>query len=132
MNYFRVYVDFNRYVQIYDYEYEKALYAFLKGQPVVFENGAVSRIESILPDVNRMMGWNSDYKPNQDNNAEIESCRRSARPFMEKIKDRVEYLIDTKQENLIGKNVDIPELSAPKNPEISTISKELSDKFKIN
>lgn len=129
--YFKVHQDFSRYVPIGEEEYEKAIYAFLKGSPAVFEAGAISRIEGIFPDLNKMNGWYSDYKPNQDDNAEIETAREIAGKFTAKIKEKVQYLISTKQEHLIGKNVDIPELSAPKNPELSAISKELSDKFKI-
>ena len=129
--YFKVYQDFSRYVPIEEEEYEKAIYAFIKGKSAVFEAGAVSRIEGVFPDLNKMNGWYSDYKPNQDDNGELENAREVANKITSKIKERVQYLIDTKQENLIGKNVEIPELSAPKNPEISAISKELSDKFKI-
>lgn len=129
--YFKVYKDFNRYVPIKADEYEKALYAFIKGRPAIFENGAVSRIESILPDLNRMCGWYSDYKPNQDDNAEIDRAKNMVKPFMIKTKEKVEYLMETKQEHLIGKNVEIPELNKPENPQISEVIKRLSDKLKI-
>lgn len=129
--YFKVHQDFSRYIPIEEEEYEKAIFAFLKGRPAVFENGAVSRIEGIFPDLNKMNGWYSDYKPNQDDNAEIENAREIAGKFTAKIKDKVQYLIDTNQEHLIGKNVEIPELEKPQRKEISEATKQLSDKFKI-
>lgn len=131
MRHFKVYQDFNRYVPIEEDEYEKALYAFLKGKPAIFEMGAVSRIESITPDLNKMLGWYSDYKPNADDNADLDRVREGIRPYMAKIKERVQYLIETKQEHLIGKNVEVPELDKPQNNPLSGEIKSLGDKFRV-
>ena len=129
--YFKVYQDFSRYVPIKEEEYEKAIYAFLKGKSAIFDAGVVSRIEGIFPDVNKMNGWYSDYKPNQDDNREIEQAREIANKFTSKIKDKIQYLIANGKEDLIGKNVDIPELSAPKDNPVSKEVKELADKLKV-
>jgi len=132
MLYFKVYQDYTRFVPIDENEYEKAIYAFLKGKPAIFEMGAVSRIESIIPDLNKINGWYSDYKPTADDSAELDKAREKAKPFMAKVKEKVQYLISTKQEHLIGKNVEIPELSAPTNHTLSGEIKNLSGKFNVN
>lgn len=131
MIYFKVYQDYTKFVPIDETEYEKALYAFIKGKPAIFEMGAVSRIESIIPDLNKINGWYSDYKPTADDNAELEQAKRKAQPYMARIKERVQYLIENKKENLIGKNVEIPELEKPQNPQLQEATKQLADKFKV-
>lgn len=131
MIHFKVYQDYTKFVPIDETEYEKAIYAFLKGKPAIFEMGAVSRIESIIPDLNKINGWYSDYKPNADDSAEIERAKNIARPFMAKVKERVQYLITTKQENLIGKNVEIPELENSKQHQLTGDVENLANKFKV-
>lgn len=128
--YFKVYQDFSRYIPIDETEYEKALYAFKMGKGAIFEAGAVSRIEGIFPDLNRMNGWNSDYKQTQDDNNEIERARLVATKFAAKTKERVDYLIATKQEHLIGKGVEIPELETPTQHKLSGEIKNLASTFK--
>ena len=60
--YFKVYKDFNNFISIDDTEIEKALRAFKAQTGAIFEGGATARIEAILPDNVRMMGWNEGYK----------------------------------------------------------------------
>lgn len=131
MLYFKVYQDFTKFVPIDETEYEKAIYAFLKGKPAIFEMGAVSRIESIIPDLNKINGWYSDYKPTADDSAELDKAKEKAKPFMAKIKERVQYLMETKQENLIGKNVAIPELENKQQHQLTGEVEKLADKFKM-
>lgn len=131
MIYFKVYQDYSKFVPIDETEYEKAIYAFLKSRPAIFELGAVSRIESIIPDLNKINGWYSDYKPNADDSAEIEKAKEIARPFMAKMKEKVQYLIETKQEHLIGKNIVVKELEEKQTHQLSGSVKTLVDKFKI-
>ena len=128
---FKVYKDFNNFILIDEDELEKALYAFQTGSGVMFDMGAMSHIESIMPDYNSACGWYSDYKPNQDDNAELDNIKPLFSKLISKTKERIQYLIETKQENLIGKNVEIPELSRTKNPQLNEATKELSDKMKI-
>jgi tryptophan 2,3-dioxygenase len=130
-NYFKVYTDFANYIPIDGDEYEKAIYAFMKGKPVVFKNGAATRIEKILPDYNKMCGWNSDYKITPDEYSEIEAAKKLNSKFSSEVKAKVEYLIATKQEHLIGKEVKIPELEAPQTHALSAASAELVTKFKV-
>ena len=130
--YFKVYVDFTKYIPIDETELEKAIYAFQTGKPVIFENGAASRIESIIPDYNKGLGWYSDYKPNQDDNAELETIKPKYSGYVGLIKEKIQYLISKGKTELIGKNIEIPELSAPKE---NTLKKEIDgllDKFTIH
>ena len=131
MRYFKVYQDFKKFVPIDETEIEKALYAFQESTGAVFKDGAVSRVESVIPDLNKSLGWYSDYVPNQDDNADIDRARKEYAGFIGMIKDKIQYLIANGKEDLIGKNVEIPELSAPKDNPISGEIKSLSDKFKI-
>lgn len=113
---FKVYTDYSNYIPIEDDELEKALHAFIKGFPVVFFNGAASRIESIVPDYNATMGWSRGYKLNADDYNEISEAgvdRACKKLFSEK-KEKVTYLIKNGQERLIGQNVPVPALDGPK------------------
>ena len=108
--YFKVYLDFNRYIPIDHTELEKALHAFITGKPVVFEMGAASRIESVVPDFNRTLGWNSDYKPTADDQADLESIKPAYLGYVGKVKEKVQNLISQRQEHLIGKNIEVLKL----------------------
>ncbi len=129
--YFKVYTDFTRYIPIDETELEKAFYAFQTGRPVVFDLGATNRIESIIPDFNKELSWYSDYKPNADDNSDIDKVRPKYAKYIIATKEKIQYLLKTGKTNLIGKNIDIPELSTPKENPISKEVKELSDKFKV-
>ena len=111
--YFKVYTDFTRYIPIDETELEKALYAFQTGNPVIFENGAVTRIESIIPDFNQSLGWYSDYKPNQDDNEYLDKIKRNYSGIIGEVKERIQFLLHTNRKHLIGKNIEIPELDKP-------------------
>lgn len=130
--YFKVYEDFARYIQIDETELEKALYAFQTGKGVIFENGALNRVESVLPDLNKECGWNADYKPQADDFPYLEAVKPKYAGIVGKTKDKIQYLIQKGRQDLIGKNVYIPELNQPQNPEISEATKQLAEKFKIH
>ena len=108
--YFKVYIDYQNYISIDETELEKALYAFETGEPVVFEMGAASRIQSIIPDFNKALGWYSDYKPKDVDQGDLEPVKIDYRDYMSKTKEKVQYLMEHGQANLIGKNLDVPEL----------------------
>lgn len=106
----KIYKSFNESFTVDETELEKAIYAFVTGKPVLFNNGAAMRhVESIMPDWHSAMGWNEGYKLTADDHAEIRRYRMDdkIRQKYQIAKDRVNYLIDHKQENLIGKNVEI-------------------------
>lgn len=89
--YFKVYRDYTNYIPIEEHELEKAMRAFQDGAGAVFENGATSRIEAIIPDDNRIMGWNPGYKPTPEEQGEISRDPKcvSARRLMSGIKEHI-------------------------------------------
>jgi hypothetical protein len=113
--YFKVYIDFTRYIPIDQTELEKALYAFQTGKPVMFEMGAATRIESIIPDFNKSAGWSSDYKPTADDFADIDRVKPRYTGYIGKIKEKINILIQSGKTNLIGKNIPMEELLNPEN-----------------
>ena len=127
MKYYRVYTDFKGFIPIDETELEKALGAFKLQVGVVFKEGATDKIQKVIPDFHRIMGWNYGYELTPEDFNLIENdpeCIETKKLFGQ-VKDRVEYLVATKQINLIGKNVEIKELNSA-----SDLSKQLSDKFK--
>ncbi len=131
MLYFKVFKDFTNYIPIDETELEKALAAFKFGTAVILKNGALEKIESVLPDLNRSMGWNPSYKLGDDDWNDIRSkgIDHKLQELHEKTRNKIEYLIETKQTHLIGKNVHVDMPEKPK--EISEGAKMLADKFKV-
>mgnify|MGYP001564308713 FL=1 len=94
-------------------ELEKAICAFLTGNPVVFNAGAAVRhIDSIVPDYHAVMGWNEGHKLSVDDHAELNKydIPHKLRNAYEEKTRKVKYLVSSKQEHLIGKNVELPKL----------------------
>lgn len=91
MRHFKVFTNFTSYIPIDETELEKALKAFQKGVGVIFENGATQRIESIIPDDVKMMGWNDGYKPVPEELGEISRDKTciSARRLMAQVKEHL-------------------------------------------
>ena len=125
------------YIQIEESELEKAYYCFLNKKDSIYTGGAVkgSEIIAIQPDYHRTMGWNRGYKlgPDDYNELREKGIDRKMQLQLENTKDKVQYLIQTKQENLIGKNAQIPALEKGREmPEdIKKISGEIANNFKI-
>lgn len=122
--------DFTNYVPIDETELEKALAAFRFGTSAIFKNGALEKMGDIMPDYNRTMGWNPSHRLDDDDWADIRSkgVDTKLRELNQSTKEKIDYLIETGQQNLIGKNahVEIPKRSQ----NISDSVKSLSDKFK--
>lgn len=129
--YFKVYIDFTRYISIDETELEKALYAFQTGKPVIFELGAANRIESIIPDFNKELGWYSDYKPNADDMGDIERVKPKYAKHLSATKEKIQFLLKTGKTELIGKNIVIPELENKQPHQLTGEVKNLADKFKV-
>lgn len=124
---------------------EKAYQAFLTGNRVIFNNGRACRgqdIMSIQEDWHREMGWNKNYRDEEGNvkNYELSNddwhdikLRKIDKKYsgvLADVKSKVEYLIESGQENLIGKeNVNIKLPEKPK--ELSEASKMLSEKMSL-
>ena len=129
MKYFRVFTDYTEFIPIDQGELEKALYAFITGSPVVFENGATTRIERIVPDYHREMGWPYGHKLSPDDWNEINDSGKALqyRGIVAKATDRVKFLIDARRTSEIGSGVDIPELAARNPlPGVSELAKKMT------
>lgn len=129
------------YIEIKRDELEKAEYCFLLKKDAIYSGGAVkgSEILAIQPDFHKTMGWNRGYKLGAEDYAELKAkgIDRKMQIELENTRDKIQFLIKTKQENLIGQNINIPELTATKGnvegekSEIKKITDKLADKFKI-
>lgn len=123
------------YIEIGDDELEKAYGAFLMKKDSVYSGGAVrgSEIIAIQPDYHRTMGWNRGYKLGEFDYADLKSkgIENKMRNRIANVKDKVQYLIQSDKVDLIGKNLDIPELSAPKETVFKEITSEVANKFQL-
>lgn len=99
------------YIEIDSNELEKAYFAFLTKKDAVYSGGAVrgSEIIAIQPNYHKVMGWNRGHKLDDYDFAELreKGIDRKMQLELSSKKEKVQYLINTKQEKLIGKNVDI-------------------------
>ena len=120
MRYFKIKVGYDKdeFVSIDETELELALHVFLTEGKAIFKNGVVrgKDIIGITEDWHKAMGINPEWKLGTDDWNEIEKrgLKTAYKGMISGAKDRVHHLIKTKQEHLIGKNVEIPELEAPK------------------
>lgn len=105
--YFKVYRSFSDFVSIDESELEKAMHAFLENIPVVLKQGAVSRIESIMPDYHRPMKWNYAHELTEEDYQELKryGVMKAYEGVIGEVKERVQHLIDSKQEHLIGQKM---------------------------
>lgn len=114
--------DAEDYVPISAEELEKAMWAHMRGKNVAFEQGSVSgeRIVAVQPDYHTAMGWNRGYTLGADDFEELAQygVDKSHQKFLRIAKDRIQHLVENKQEHLIGKNVPIPEIDNTKKPKL--------------
>ena len=108
----------DNYIPIDADELEKAIYAHMTLARAAFRSGSADFSRGgifIQPDFTAAMGWTRGYKLGVEDFAEIErhGMDTKHRMFEQKTKDRIEYLVKEKQEHLIGKNVEIPQLERP-------------------
>ena len=119
MRYFHIKYGFsaNEIKPIDHTEVEKAIYCHLTGKVGVFKNGSVSGVNIIEvgPDYNAELGWAPDHKldGHDFNDLDREGLRDKYTQYIASQKERVQYLMHTKQEHLIGKGAKIPELERP-------------------
>jgi hypothetical protein len=125
------------YIEITEEELEKACYCFLMKKDSIYSGGAVkgSEILAIQPDYHRTMGWNRGYKLQVGDFRELNQTGvdRKMQIVIEKVKDKVQYLLKNNKEDLIGKGFNIQELEKPKEmpKEIQGRLKDINNKFKI-
>lgn len=128
-------IGFNNSLSIDSSELEKALFIHLTGKTAIFKEGSMSgtSISSIVPDFNKIMGWNEGYKLLAEDHSEIARSKEcsEAKKLVEETKEKINYLMETNQQDLIGKNVVI-ELQKKEIPkEISEGAKSLANIFKV-
>jgi hypothetical protein len=136
MNDFKIITGFTpeEYIPIDETELERAIYVHLSGSKSAFKNGSISgdKIHSVQPDFHRAMGWNRGYKLGPDDYAELaeKGVDKAHYKEIERARERVQYLVEHKQTDLIGKGVIIPELE--KTPQFSNETKRLAAGMRIN
>jgi hypothetical protein len=121
-------------------ELEKALYAQKFGVPVLLGGKQISgkEIKVIEPDYNYYTGWYESYQPNTpEDMLQIErDCPKYLDETIRHYRERVDLLLATGRKQLVGKNVDLPELTKPAMRELPTelkqISSSITDKFKVS
>jgi len=134
--FFKVKYGFNAsdQVSIEESELEKALYAQIKGVPIQLGQAYINgrNIISVTPHWHKHTGWYDYYEPNggEDWNQIKRDCP-SYEGVIESYKTKIQYLLQSGKENLVGKNTHIPELETVKQKEVSPEVKQLADKFKI-
>lgn len=106
--------DDSQFISIDETELESALYCFMTDAKGIFKNGVCrgKDIIGITEDWHGAMGWNPTHVLDDDDWNEIRGRGVADRyaGYIGNIKEKIQYLISTKQEHLIGKNVEIPEL----------------------
>ncbi len=123
--------DFTNYLPIDETELEKALVAFRLGKSAIFKSGALEKLGDIVPDYHRTMGWNPTHRLDDDDWADMRSkgVDKKLTFLVEAVKNKIDYLIETKQEHLLGK--DVPVVIPEKTKELSSATALLASKFKI-
>jgi len=127
MRYFKVKIgyDINDFFQIDESELPKAILAQVKGMVAIFKTqGTVAgnSIISIQPDWNRELGYNRDYKMNG------EDFRRLSNTT----KQKYDSILQLVNENILREMKGLPLLKNENELLLSSESKQLSDKLKIN
>ncbi len=114
------------YLTIEESELEKAYYCFLEKKDSIFSGGAIkgSQILAIQPDHHFTMGWNRGYKLGPEDYEELRNkgVDKESQYLLSNAKDKVQYLVQTKQEHLIGKSFEVPKLGQEVSEEIKKLA----------
>jgi hypothetical protein len=100
---------------------EKAIYAQIQGKPIQLGNSYINgrNIISITPHYHVHTGWHPWFEPeNGDDWLQVKRDCPNYDGLIEHYKERVARLISGNKENLIGKNVIIPELPTPEQKKV--------------
>lgn len=120
MRYFKVKTGYGEmdFVSVDENELEIALFIFINDSKAIFKNGVVrgKDILGITEDFNREMGWHASHRIDEYDQAELreKGVYKKYAGVIEAAKIKVHHLIQTRQTDLIGKGVSVPELSAAK------------------
>jgi len=135
MKYFKVRIAYgrdgdDRFISIDDSELETALYCFITNSKGVFKNGVCrgQDIISITEDWNKAMGWNPEHVLDADdyNDLRQSGVSKAYTGLIGKVKEKVQYLMETNQTHLIGKNADVSLPTAQKSIDTSSLVKKFS------
>lgn len=128
MRYYKIRIGYGngqgRHVKIDEMELELAYFIFMMPNARgIFKDGPVRHqdIITIEEDWHRAMGWNEGYELRAEDWDELRHHCVEYVGMKAKIKERVEFLIKTGRQDLIGKNIQIPELEQ-KSPALSEIA----------
>lgn len=107
-------IDYKNFIPIDDTEVEKAISAWLADGKALFNEGATSRIDAVIPDYARIMGWNRGYDLQAEDWAEVDTSKECA--------TAKKLIADTKL-RLQGKT--------PEHKELTSGVKTLADKIRV-
>lgn len=114
------------FIPIEEEELEKAIYCHMARKDGAFNMGSIngSHISAVMPDWHGTMGWNYAYKLTADDWDDIRSkgVDTKVQKFIEGAKNKVQYLIETKQENLIGKGFEMPKIETSFSDEVKRLA----------
>ena len=136
--YFKIKIGYGAsdFVSIDETELEKAYGVFLTDGKGIFSGGTVrgQDIIAIQEDWHRAMGYNPEWKITAVDRNEIAKCgvEREYQGVLAKVSRKVQYLVQNNQSQLIGKNVDIPELETQEHKALGEGSKQLAEKMSVN
>lgn len=107
------------YIPIDESELERAQHAFDIGARASFRSGSVDFARKnvvIQPDYHAFMGWNRGHILGPEDYQELsqKGVDRAHEEYHRKVREKVKYLRDNDKADLIGKNIDIPELDSGK------------------
>jgi hypothetical protein len=112
--YFKIKIGYdNEFLHIESLEdLEKAYFAFATNNKVIFSNGEACRggdIINITEDWHKEMGWNDTHELQDDdwNELRAKGIVKKYTGIKGGVSEKVTYLRETNQTNLIGKNVDV-------------------------
>ena len=114
------------FIPIDESELEKAIYCHMSRKDGAFSMGSIngSHISAVMPDFHGTMGWNYSYKLTPDDWDDIRSkgVDKKIQKFIEGANTKVQYLIETKQEHLIGKGFEMPKIDKGFSDEIKRLA----------
>lgn len=114
------------FIPIDESELEKAIYCHMARKDGAFSMGSIngSHISAVMPDWHGSMGWNYAYKLGADDWDDIRSkgVDKKIQLLIEEAKSKVQYLIETKQENLIGTGFQMPKIESGFSDEIKRLA----------
>ena len=122
MRYFKIQLNYSgetKFISIDETELELALYLFIRPEErAIFKEAPVrgKDIITITENWHKAMGINPEWKLDTDDFNEMEKrgIKKKYLGVIAEVKNKIHYLIESKQEHLIGKNVKVLAFKKPK------------------